>query len=123
MQLPAPVLPQQRQPQLLAARQTLLLPSLRPMPWHQLCCRLPIRYRANHIYSTFYCTAAAVQAGSDISMNVVWTAASLVLTRCFTVYNTAQTQRTLLQQQMTSLLYDRMQDSQEGVVSVIMEVG
>jgi hypothetical protein len=55
-------------------------------------------------------------------MNIVWTAASLVLTRCFTVYNTAQTQRTMLQQQMTSALYDKMQDSQEGVVSVIMEV-
>lgn len=55
-------------------------------------------------------------------MNIVWTAASLVLTRCFTVYSTAQTQRTMLQQQMTSALYDKMQDSQEGVVSVIMEV-
>jgi hypothetical protein len=38
------------------------------------------------------------------------------------VYTTAQTQRTMLQQQMTSALYDKMQDSQEGVVSVIMEV-
>jgi hypothetical protein len=64
-----------------------------------------------------------VQAGKDMNMNIVWTAASLVLTRCFTVYTTAQTQRTMLQQQMTSALYDKMQDSQEGVVSVIMEVG
>jgi hypothetical protein len=64
----------------------------------------------------------SLQAGKDINMNIVWTAASLVLTRCFTVYNTAQTQRTMLQQQMTSALYDKMQDSQEGVVSVIMEV-
>lgn len=64
-----------------------------------------------------------MQAGKDINMNIVWTAASLVLTRCFTVYSTAQTQRTMLQQQMTSALYDKMQDSQEGVVSVIMEVG
>ncbi len=55
-------------------------------------------------------------------MNIMWTAASLVLTRCFAVYNTAQTQRTMLQQQMTSALYDKMQDSQEGVVSVILEV-
>lgn len=61
------------------------------------------------------------KAGKDINMNIVWTAASLVLTRCFTVYSTAQTQRTMLQQQMTSALYDKMQDSQEGVVSVIME--
>eukprot|EP00879_Flechtneria_rotunda_P009320 GHRR01009757.1.p1 GENE.GHRR01009757.1~~GHRR01009757.1.p1 ORF type:complete len:399 (+),score=148.54 GHRR01009757.1:1103-2299(+) len=62
-----------------------------------------------------------LKAGSNINMNILWTAASLVLTRCFTVYNTAQTQRTLLQQQMTSALYDKMQDSQEGVVSVIVE--
>jgi uncharacterized membrane protein len=70
-----------------------------------------------------FCLPAADQAGKDINMNIVWTAASLVLTRCFTVYNTAQTQRTMMQQQMTSALYDKMQDSQEGVVSVIMEVG
>jgi hypothetical protein len=68
------------------------------------------------------CLVNAVQAGKDLNMNVMWTAASLVLTRCFAVYNTAQTQRTMLQQQMTSTLYDKMQDSQEGVVSVIMEV-
>lgn len=55
-------------------------------------------------------------------MNIVWTAVSLVLTRCFTVYTQAQTQRTMLQQQMTSSLYDKMQDSQEGVISVITEV-
>ncbi|KAF6257530.1 hypothetical protein COO60DRAFT_1701817 [Scenedesmus sp. NREL 46B-D3] len=61
------------------------------------------------------------RSAKDISMNIVWSAASLVLTRCFTVYNTAQTQRTMLQQQMTSALYDKMLDSQEGVVSVIME--
>lgn len=55
-------------------------------------------------------------------MNILWTAASLVLTRCFAVYTQAQTQRTMLQQQMTSSLYDKMQDSQEGVISVITEV-
>jgi hypothetical protein len=55
-------------------------------------------------------------------MNIVWTAISLVLTRCFAVYTQAQTQRTMLQQQMTSSLYDKMQDSQEGVISVITEV-
>eukprot|EP00882_Tetradesmus_deserticola_P019247 GHRQ01020705.1.p1 GENE.GHRQ01020705.1~~GHRQ01020705.1.p1 ORF type:complete len:355 (+),score=176.40 GHRQ01020705.1:581-1645(+) len=91
------------------------------MPLHQLCCRLPSQVGRTIYNGTWLCVASTVQAGSDISMNVVWTAASLVLTRCFTVYNTAQTQRTLLQQQMTSALYDRMQDSQEGVVSVIME--
>jgi hypothetical protein len=37
-------------------------------------------------------------------------------------YAQAQTQRTMMQQQMTSALYDKMQDSQEGVISVITEV-
>jgi hypothetical protein len=59
---------------------------------------------------------------NNINMNIIWTAASLVLTRCFAVYTSAQTQRTMLQQQMTSSLYDKMQDSQEGVISVITEV-
>lgn len=63
----------------------------------------------------------AVQA-TNINMNILWTAASLVLTRCFAVYTQAQTQRTMMQQQMTSSLYDKMQDSQEGVISVITEV-
>jgi hypothetical protein len=65
---------------------------------------------------------ACVQA-TNINMNILWTAASLVLTRCFAVYTQAQTQRTMMQQQMTSSLYDKMQDSQEGVISVITEVG
>lgn len=59
---------------------------------------------------------------TNINMNILWTAASLVLTRCFAVYTQAQTQRTMMQQQMTSSLYDKMQDSQEGVISVITEV-
>jgi hypothetical protein len=66
--------------------------------------------------------SCSVQA-QNINMNIVWTAVSLVLTRCFAVYTQAQTQRTMLQQQMTSSLYDKMQDSQEGVISVITEVG
>lgn len=63
-----------------------------------------------------------VLQAQNINMNILWTAASLVLTRCFAVYTQAQTQRTMLQQQMTSSLYDKMQDSQEGVISVITEV-
>lgn len=58
------------------------------------------------------------QAGKDISMNVIWTAASLVLTRLFQVYSQAQTQKAQLQQDMGSELYDRMNDSQEGVVRI-----
>lgn len=84
-----------------------------------------LTHRATDWLQTGFCAPHVLhcwQAGSDINMNIVWTAASLVLTRCFTVYNTAQTQRTMLQQQMTSTLYDKMQDSQEGVVMVIMEV-
>lgn len=65
-----------------------------------------------------FCAAQA----TNISANILWTAGSLVLTRCFAVYTRAQTQRTMLQQQMTSSLYDKMQDSQEGVISVITEV-
>ncbi|KAI8462870.1 MAG: hypothetical protein J3K34DRAFT_527436 [Monoraphidium minutum] len=62
-----------------------------------------------------------LKAGKDISMNIVWTAGSLVLTRCFQVYTTAQTQKTQMQHDMSSQLYDKMQDSQEGVISAIME--
>jgi uncharacterized membrane protein len=64
-----------------------------------------------------------MQAGDNINMNIVWTAASLILTRLFTVYTSAQTQKQTMQQQMSAMLYDKMQDSQEGVVSSIMEVG
>lgn len=81
-----------------------------------------INGRTSKLNRVVMCRVCLPQAGSNINMNIMWTAASLVLTRCFTVYTTAQTQRTLLQQQMTSTLYDKMQDSQEGVVSVIMEV-
>ena len=49
-------------------------------------------------------------------MNLVWTAASLVATRCFQVYSQAQTQKSEMQHEMSAQLYDRMQDSQEGVV-------
>jgi len=61
------------------------------------------------------------KAGDKINMNIVWTAASLILTRLFTVYSSAQTQKQTMQQQMSAMLYDKMQDSQEGVVSSIME--
>lgn len=138
---------------------------------------------------------SALQAGNDINMNVVWTALSLVLTRCFQVwaagigargggrparfwdidaedsrldqglgelrgvcqalvsvfvifrsllpclpaalgacvdgsarpvvlsqvYSSAQTEKATMQQKMSAQLYDKMLDSQEGVVSVITE--
>jgi hypothetical protein len=63
------------------------------------------------------------KAGDKINMNVVWTAASLIGTRLFTVYTSAQTQRTTMQQEMSAMLYDKMEDSGAGVVTVIMEVG
>lgn len=65
--------------------------------------------------------ALVLWKATNINMNILWTAASLVLTRCFAVYTQAQTQRTMMQQEMTSSLYDKMQDSQEGVISVITE--
>jgi len=84
-----------------------LLPASDPGPAQRgWCCAVP---------------CCAVQA-TNINMNILWTAASLVLTRCFAVYTQAQTQRTMMQQEMTSSLYDKMQDSQEGVISVITEV-
>lgn len=49
-------------------------------------------------------------------MNLVWTAASLVGTRCFAVYNNSQAQKSQMQQDMSLQLFDKMQDSQEGVV-------
>jgi hypothetical protein len=57
------------------------------------------------------------QAGKDINTNIIWTSASLVLTRIFQVYTQAQTQKAQAQQDMSAQLYDAMQDSQEGVVS------
>ncbi|GBG00002.1 hypothetical protein Rsub_12729 [Raphidocelis subcapitata] len=61
------------------------------------------------------------RAGNDVSTGVLWTAASLVATRCFQVYSQAQTQKAQLQQDMATRLYDKMNDSQEGVVTAIME--
>jgi hypothetical protein len=49
-------------------------------------------------------------------MNIVWTSASLVATRCFQVYTQAQTQKSQMEHDMSAQLYDKMQDSQEGVV-------
>lgn len=93
------------------------------------CCRLvslctsqllPLAWALTVAMCCCFC-CPPVQA-TNINMNILWTAASLVLTRCFAVYTQAQTQRTMMQQQMTSSLYDKMQDSQEGVISVITEV-
>jgi hypothetical protein len=53
-------------------------------------------------------------------MNIVWTSASLVGGRCFQVYSQAQTQKSQMQQEMSATLYDKMQDSQEGVVGVLL---
>ncbi|GBF88981.1 aminopeptidase [Raphidocelis subcapitata] len=61
------------------------------------------------------------RAGKELSVNALWTAASLVLTRCFQVYSQAQTQKSQMQHDMCATLYDKMQDSQEGVVTAIME--
>ncbi len=54
-------------------------------------------------------------------MNVIWAAISMVLTRCFSVYGTAQRQRSDMQTLVSNQLYDKMQTSQEGVVVQIME--
>lgn len=67
--------------------------------------------------------AMVLQAGEKLNMNIVWTAMSLVLTRCFQVYSNGQAQKSAMQQKMSIALYDKMQDSQEGVVSAIVEVG
>ncbi|KIY92400.1 hypothetical protein MNEG_15563 [Monoraphidium neglectum] len=56
-----------------------------------------------------------MKAGNNISMNIIWTAGSLVLTRCFQVYSDAQRQKSQMQHEISSQLYDKMQDSQEGV--------
>jgi hypothetical protein len=56
-------------------------------------------------------------------MNLMWTAASLVGGRCFQVYSDAQTEKAQLQQLMSAQLYDKMQDSQEGVVGVTRAAG
>lgn len=89
-------------------------------------CLLPgaLKYRQVACVLTYMTVLlGVVLQAQNINMNIIWTAASLILTRCFAVYTQAQTQRTMLQQQMTSSLYDKMQDSQEGVISVITEVG
>lgn len=61
------------------------------------------------------------RAGSSIDMNLCFTSASLVLTRCFQVYSQAQAEKAAAQQLMAAQLYDKMQDSQEGVVTAIMD--
>jgi len=54
-------------------------------------------------------------------MTLVWTSLSLMLTRCFQVYSQAQAEKSAAQQLMSAQLYDRMQNSQEGVVTAIMD--
>mmetsp|Transcript_25578 Transcript_25578/g.55720 ORF Transcript_25578/g.55720 Transcript_25578/m.55720 type:complete len:707 (+) Transcript_25578:147-2267(+) len=61
------------------------------------------------------------KAGKEIDLNVVWSAGSLVLARCGQVYSNMQAEKSNMIQEMNNILYDKTSDSQEGVVSMMLE--
>lgn len=59
--------------------------------------------------------------GDKADMNVLWSALSLVAARCGQVYTSAQAERSATIQDMVNILYEKTDDAQEGVVSMLLE--
>ncbi|GLI65636.1 hypothetical protein VaNZ11_009234 [Volvox africanus] len=59
--------------------------------------------------------------GDKVDMNVLWSSISLVAARCGQVYTSAQAERSKTIQDMVNILYDKTDDAQEGVVSMLLE--
>ncbi|EFJ44712.1 hypothetical protein VOLCADRAFT_95056 [Volvox carteri f. nagariensis] len=59
--------------------------------------------------------------GDVVDMNVLWSSISLVAARCGQVYTSAQAERSKTIQDMVNILYDKTDDAQEGVVSMLLE--
>ncbi|GLC33366.1 hypothetical protein PLESTM_000053600 [Pleodorina starrii] len=64
---------------------------------------------------------AVILKGDVVDMNVLWSSISLVAARCGQVYTSAQAERSKTIQDMVNILYDKTDDAQEGVVSMLLE--
>ena len=62
-----------------------------------------------------------VKPGEAITISVMWSALSMVAARLMQVYSQMQAERSKCLQDMTGILYEKTCDSQEGVVSMLME--
>ncbi|GFR47251.1 hypothetical protein Agub_g8937 [Astrephomene gubernaculifera] len=63
----------------------------------------------------------ALVRGRVIDLNVLWSSLSLVAARCAQVYTSAQAERSKTIQDMVNILYEKTDDAQEGVVSMLLE--
>lgn len=59
--------------------------------------------------------------GEAMTISVMWSALSIVAARLMQVYTQMQAERSKCVQDMTGILYEKTCDSQEGVVSMLME--
>ncbi|GAX75535.1 hypothetical protein CEUSTIGMA_g2978.t1 [Chlamydomonas eustigma] len=60
-------------------------------------------------------------AHGKINISVVFSALSLIAARCFQVYSSMQAERSQTIQDMTNVLYNKTNDAQEGVISMLLE--
>ncbi|KAG2484978.1 hypothetical protein HYH03_016273 [Edaphochlamys debaryana] len=65
--------------------------------------------------------AMVLLQGEKVDMNVLWSSLSLVAARCGQVYTSAQAERSQTIQDMVNILYDKTNDAQEGVLSMLLD--
>lgn len=58
--------------------------------------------------------------GAEFDFKVLSSALSLVAARCGQVYSSMQAERSKMIQDMVNILYDKTNDSQEGVLSMLL---
>jgi len=59
------------------------------------------------------------QAGA-LTLQTVWSVLSLVGARAGQMYSAIQYERSIVMQDMVNILYDKMNDAQEGVLSMLL---
>uniref|UniRef100_A0A7S0RVW3 Uncharacterized protein n=1 Tax=Chlamydomonas leiostraca TaxID=1034604 RepID=A0A7S0RVW3_9CHLO len=69
----------------------------------------------------FVAAIAALWKTAALDLNAVWSALSLVGARCGQLYSSMQAERSQMIQDMVNILYDKTNDAQEGVVSMLLE--
>lgn len=62
-----------------------------------------------------------LQAGKAMDMNLFMSVGGLVWARFFQMYSSMQAERSEMIQEMTNILYDKTDDAQEGVLSMLLE--
>lgn len=69
----------------------------------------------------FFGAIAGLARNGEINLQAVWSALSLVAARCGQLYSAMQAERSEMVQDMVNILYDKTNDAQEGVLSMLLE--